>query len=73
MMTVKDNGKILKITKQKMTCYLYKETPIRLTADFSADKTEAKGSEITYSKCVKKKNCQPRSLYPSRLCFKEWR
>lgn len=38
----------------------YKGTLIELIINFLSKTTEASGSEIIYSKCSKKKNCQPK-------------
>ena len=43
---------------------MYKGTPTRLSADFSAETLQAK------REWLKGKNLQPRPLYPARLSFK---
>ena len=49
--------------KRKIT---YKGTPIRLTADVSADTLKARREWQDISKVMKRKNLQPRLLYPAR-------
>lgn len=53
MQKVKDQEKILKAREKGLITY--KETPVRLTAVFSAETVEARGYGITYLKCSKKK------------------
>ena len=46
---IKDKEKLLKAAKQKRQI-TYKGTPIRLTADFSAETLQARGSGMIYLK-----------------------
>ena len=47
----------------------YKGTPIRLSADFSAETLQTK-SDMMYLKWWKEKTLQSRILYPERLAFR---
>ena len=69
MTKIKDKEKILKATseKQKIT---YKGTPIRLSADFSAETLQAKREWHDIFEVMNGKNLQPRILYPARLSFR---
>ena len=44
----------------------YKGTPIRLTADFSAETLQARREWHDIFKMMKEENLQPRLLYPAR-------
>ena len=46
---IKDRDKILKATKEKQQI-TYKETPIRLSADFSTETPQSEGDDMIYSK-----------------------
>ena len=46
----------------------YRGTPIRLSADFSAETLETRRE--WHDKVMKGKNFQPRLLYPARLSFR---
>ena len=48
---------------------IYKGSPIRLTADFSAETLQARREWHHIFKVMKGKNLQPRTLYPARLLF----
>ena len=48
----------------------YKETPIRLSADFSTETLQARREWHDTFKVMKGKNLQPRILYPARLSFR---
>ena len=48
----------------------YKGTPIRLTADLSAETPQARREWLDIIKVLKGKNLQPRLLYPARISFK---
>ena len=61
---IKDKEKILKAAREKKQVP-YKGTSIRLSADFSAETLQARGSGM-----MKGKNLQPRLLYPARLSFR---
>ena len=53
--------------KQQMT---YKGIPIRLTADLSAETLQARREWQDIFKVMKRKNLQPRLLYPARISFR---
>ena len=48
----------------------YKGTPIRLSADFSTGTLQARMEWHDIFKVMKRKNLQPRILYPSRFLFR---
>ena len=66
---IKDKEKLLKATRGKRQT-TYKETPIRLTADFSAETLQARRKWHGIFKVMKGKNLQPRLLYPARISFR---
>ena len=45
----------------------YKGIPIRLTADFSAETLQARREWQDIFKVMKRKNLQPRLIYPARI------
>ena len=57
---VNDKEKILRAARQKKITY--KETPIRLSADFSADTLQARREWNDILETLKDKNLQPRIL-----------
>ena len=63
---VKDKEKLLKAAREKQQI-TYKRTPIRLTADFSAETLKARREWEHIFKVRKGKNLQPRLLYPARI------
>ena len=48
----------------------YKGTPIRLTADFSAETLQARREWHDILKVMEAENLQPRLLYPARISFR---
>ena len=48
----------------------YKETPVRLLADFSTGTLKARREWHDILNVMKGKNLQPRLLYPARLSFR---
>ena len=48
----------------------YKETPIKLSADFSTETLQARREWCDTFKVMKGKNLQPRILYLARLSFR---
>ena len=66
---IKYKEKILKAAreKQQMT---YKGSPIRLTADLSAETLQARREWQDIFKVMKGKNLQPTLLYPARISFR---
>ena len=65
----KIKDKLLKGTREKRQI-TYKGTPIRLTADFSAEALQARRQWHDILKVMKGKNLQPRLLYPARISFR---
>ena len=59
---IKDKEKILKETREKQQI-TYKETPIKLSADFSSGTLQARSEWHNIFKVMKGKNLQPRILY----------
>ena len=66
---IKDKEKLLKAAREKRQI-TYKGTPIRLTADFSAEALQASREWHEIFKVMKGKNLQPRLLYPARISFR---
>ena len=66
---IKDKEKLLKAAREKQQI-TYKGTPIRLTADFSAEALQARREWQDIYKVMKGKNLQPRLLYPARISFR---
>ena len=65
----KDKQKLLKAKREKQQI-TYKGTPIRLTADFSAETLRARREWHDIFKVMKGKNLQPRLLYQARISFR---
>ena len=66
---IKDKEKLLKAAREKREI-TYKGTPIRLTADFSAETLQARREWHDILKVMKGKNLQPRLLYQARISFR---
>ena len=66
---IKDKEKLLKATREERPI-TYKGTPIRLIADFSAEKLQARREWHDIFKTMKRKKLQPRLLYPARTSFR---
>ena len=66
---IKDKEKLLKAAREKRQI-TYKGTPIRLTADFSAETLQARREWHDIFKVMKSKNAQSRLLYPARISFR---
>ena len=66
---IKDKEKLLKAAREKRQV-TYKGTPIRLTAEFSAETLQARREWHDIFKVMKGKNIQPRLLYPARISFR---
>ena len=69
MRKIKYKEKILKATREEQQI-TYKGTPIRLSADFSAETLQVRRQWHDVFKVMKGKNLQPRILYPARLSFR---
>ena len=65
---VKYKEKILKAAREKQQI-TYKGIPIRWTADFSAETLQARRVWQDIFKVIKRKNIQPRLVYPARISF----
>ena len=66
---IKDKDKILKITWEKWQ-RTYKETPIRLSADFSTEILQARREWHDIFKVMKGKNLQQWKLYQTNLSLR---
>ena len=66
---IKDNEKLLKATRVKRQI-TYKGTPIKLTADSSAETPQARREWHDIFKVMKGKTLQPRLLYLARIAFR---
>ena len=66
---IKDKEKLSKATREKWQI-TYRGTPIRLTADFSAETLQARREWHDIFKVMKRKNLQPRLLYLARISFR---
>ena len=69
MAKIKDKEKLLKAAREKQEI-TYKQSPIRLTVDFSAEILQARREWHDILKVMKGKNLQPRLLYPARISFR---
>ena len=66
---IKYKEKILKAAREKQQI-TYKGTPIRLTANLSAETLQARREWQDIFKMMKRKNLQPRLPYPARILFR---
>ena len=66
---IKCKEKILKTAREKQQI-IYKGIPIRLSADFSAKPLQDRRDWQDIFKVMKRKNLQPRLLYPARVSFR---
>ena len=69
LIKIKDQEKLLNATREKWQI-TYKGTPIRLTADFSAETLHARREWHDIFKVIKGKNLQQRLLYLARISFR---
>ena len=69
LLKFKYKEKILKAAREKQQI-TYKEIPIRLSADFSAEMLQARSEWQDIYKMMKEKNLQPRILYPAKISFR---
>ena len=65
----KDKERILKAAREKQRLH-YKRPTIRLSADFPTEILQARKEWQNIFKVLKRKNMQPRLLYPARLSFR---
>ena len=66
---IKYKKKKLKAAREEQQI-IYRGVPIRLTADLSADTLQARREWQDIVKVMKRKNLQPRLLYPARITFR---
>ena len=66
---IKNKEKLFKAAREKQQI-TYKGTPIRLTADFSAETLQARREWHDIFKVTKGKKLQPRLLYLARISFR---
>ena len=66
---IKYKEKILKAAREKQQI-TYKGIPISITADLSAETLQARREWQDIFKVMKRKNLQPRLLYPARISFR---
>ena len=66
---LKDKERILKATREKQVV-TYRGAPIRLSSDFSTETLQARREWHEIFKVMKRKELQPRLLYPARLSLK---
>ena len=66
---IKHKEQILKAAREKQQI-THKGIPIRITADLSIQTLQARREWQDILKVMKKKNLQPRLLYPARISFK---
>jgi len=66
---IKDKEKISRAAREKKQI-TYKGTPIRFSADFSAETLQARREWHDILNVMKGKNLQPRLLSPARLSFR---
>ena len=66
---IKHKEQILKAAREKQQI-TYKGIPIRITADLATETPQARREWQDILKAMKKKNLQPRLLYPARISFK---
>ena len=66
---IKGTEILLKAAREKRQI-TYKGTPIRLTADLSAESLQTRREWHDIHKVMKGKNLQPRLLYPAKISFR---
>ena len=69
LLKMKDKEKILKAAGEKETV-TYKGVPIRLSADFSKETSQARKGWKEVFQVMKGKDPHPRLLYPAKLSFR---
>ena len=68
MPKIKDKERILKATREEQLV-TYEGVPIKLSADFSKETSQARRDWQEVFKVTKTKDLQPRLLYPTKLSF----
>ena len=66
---IKDKERILKAARGKERV-IYERVPIRLSADFSKETSQARRGWKEVSEVMKGKDLHPRLLYPAKLSFR---
>ena len=66
---IKDKERILKAAREKQIV-VYKEVPLRLSADFSKETLQARRGWKEIFEVMKGKDLHPRILYPAKLSFR---
>ena len=66
---IKDKERILKAARGKERV-IYERVPIRLSADFSKETSQARRGWKEVSEVMKGKDLHPRLLYPTKLSFR---
>jgi len=69
LIKIKFRERILTVAKEKQQV-TYKGNSIQLTADLSVESLQARTERQDIFKILKRKNLQPRLLYPARISFK---
>ena len=69
MPKVKDKERILEASREKKL-FTYKGVPIRLSADFSKETSQARRDWQEIFKVMKSRDLQPRLLYPAKISFR---
>ena len=69
MAKFQDKERILKAAREKQEV-TYKGAPIRLATDFSMETLQARREWQKIFQAMKRKDLQPRQLYPARLSIK---
>ena len=69
LVNIIDKEKVLKATKEEYQI-IHRGTPIRLSADFSPKTLQTRREWQDIFKVMKRKNLQPRLLYPARISFR---
>ena len=69
MPKVKDKERILKAAREKLLV-THRGVPIRLSADFSKETSQARRGWKEVFKVMKGKDLHPRLLYPAKLSFR---
>ena len=69
MPKVKDKERLLKAAREKKLV-IYKESPVRLSADLSQETLQARRDWQEIFKVMKSRDLQPRLLCPAKLTFR---
>ena len=69
LLKIKDKERMLKAAREK-EIVTYKGVPIKLSADFSKETLQTRRGWKEVFKVMKRKDIQPRLLYPAKLSFR---